>query len=217
MESSSRYSRGWLIAASYRLTTAAPSERLPALPERYRLQSPRGSRDNAPVRRALGRESNGDIRGPCLPGSCPSCTSPRGGVPSIRFRLSSAVRRVSGFPFNQRTDFHARGHGFSLPLFLVASLESPRQRSSGCSLRVAVSSPANCRRGLCPQLTSRPAVPCHCSSTRGPKSGMVSANRCRTCSLVSKSLSAEAPALAAARAATGRTEQDVCYSRLVVS
>ena len=51
---------------------------------------------------------------------------PISGQPNWASGFMSAA--YSGFPFDQRTDFHAQRHGLSLPLSLVASLESPRRR-----------------------------------------------------------------------------------------
>src|SRR5438309_4448043 len=59
------------------LSIAVPNAPLPLLPGRCRPQSLPGSRDSKPRRRALGQDSNADIRGQFPLETCPSCTSLR--------------------------------------------------------------------------------------------------------------------------------------------
>src|SRR5271165_610205 len=105
MESSSRYSRGRLKAASGHRIIAVPNRPLLALPERYRLQSLLDWRGNTLARRALEQELNADTRGQFPPESYPSCTSQRGGAPSIQYPLSWAGRRVFRAPARSASRF----------------------------------------------------------------------------------------------------------------
>jgi len=140
MASSSRYRRAWLIALSNRLQGAAPNAPPRPPPGRCQLQSPPGWRDSMSRLRATERESNAGIRGQFPPGTCPSCTSPRFAVRSIPSRQSRPSATYARIPIDQRTDFHTRRHGSSLPL---ASFCVNRRRFKRPNRRFA-DKPATC-------------------------------------------------------------------------